>query len=36
MLQTGPWKDGNSIPTLVEFGFSPNEVLSFQDLILHL
>jgi hypothetical protein len=36
MLQTSPWKDGNSILTLVEFGFSPNEVLSFQDLILHL
>jgi hypothetical protein len=36
MFQTSPWKDSNSILTLVEFGFSLNEVLSFQDLILHL
>jgi hypothetical protein len=36
MLQTGPWKDGNTTPTSIEFGFSPEEVLSFQDLIPHL
>jgi hypothetical protein len=36
MLQTGPWKDASLNPTSVEFGFSPNEVSSFQELILHL
>jgi hypothetical protein len=36
MLQTSPWKDGNTTLTSIEFGFSPEEVLSFQDLIPHL
>jgi hypothetical protein len=36
MLQTSLWKDGNTTLTSIEFGFSPKEVLSFQDLIPHL
>jgi hypothetical protein len=29
MLQTGPWKNDNTTPISIEFGFSLRDVLSF-------